>query len=630
MLNRSIAYRLSIYISLAVISVFVAFIAVYFMFSLGVIKDNIQHKAVNLSSNVTGIVRRYVMTTKELSSNIAEQIIFYDQHRAVDPFINGILKKYPFINSIYIHVDSTVVDVEYHAVHAFRSNQNVIVTTDDDVRLNNFGFESGKNFFKQGWSEPFMCKNNGNVVVSYYIPIKKDGKKIGGVLCELSLLDLNESVNRIKIGKEGFAFLLSQTGTYITHPMNGWIMKRNIFNLAEASDRKDVGELKSMIYSRTSGNFVARPDYLKNKKSWVYYTPLNETGWTLFFIMPYDELFEPLYIPILKMLFFSVVGILIIYLLITYITNKEIHPLSSVANQLKRFTSLTGESAGKSSTMNEIEQVSDSLKDMRLWYEKYKISLSKEERKNKLQHEDLLQASEIQQSLIKVDFPVFTERDDLDIYAAYRPMRVVSGDLFDYFFRNEDDLVFTMGDVSGKGVPAAFFMSVAQTIVKTSAEGSTNGANDIVYRANQELHTNNLHQFFLTLFLGVLNMKTGKLTFCNAAHNTTYIVKADGSVQRLLETHGLPLGLYRGKKYRQGSYQLEEGDSVVLYTDGVTELQDENRVQFGHERLMGVLEQMQGLSPKEMVDGLEDRLKAFLGEAPQNDDISIMVLRYKA
>ena len=279
--------------------------------------------------------------------------------------------------------------------------------------------------------------------------------------------------------------------------------------------------------------------------------------------------------------------------------------------------------------MNEIKHVSESLNSLKSWYEKNKIRVSREQKLNKLKDDDIFQAAEIQQSLIKVNYPPFPNNPELDLFTLYKPARIVSGDLFDYFFRDENNLVISIGDVSGKGVPAAFFMSVAQTVIKTvAADLSEKKNSSIVRKVNEEMYSNNVHQFFLTLFLGILNIKTGRFTYCNAAHTSSYVLKADGTLDALTDTHGLPLGLYRDKEYRESHYQMAKGDALILYTDGVTELQDEDKLQYGHERLTENLKSLKGLQPQEMVHRIEKSLQQFIGDSAQNDDICILILKY--
>jgi len=627
---------LSVYISLAVIGVFIAFIGIFFLFNQTLIKESVKNKAMSQSTHVTSQVQRYIVTTSEVTGNIADQVIFYGQQDHADLFIQSLVNKYPFINAIYVKIDSTVTDLPYWSYFTYRDGDSTVIQRGSgnisSCANEQVQFQKLMKQKVEGWSEPYLCDRNNTVVAAYCAPIilkNSSGleKRVGEVICEMSINELNKQVNSLKIGKGGFAFLMSQDGIYITHPVTEWILNRSIYDINEKVLREDIKTRNDQVLSDTKpGTLIAYPELFDFEKALVYYVPIQQNGWVLVSVLPYKELFEPLYLPVLQMLFFSVLGILIIYLTVTYIINRQIKPLSLVTKQLKRFSNLTG--PYKDIPDNEVTQVAESLNYMKSWYEKYLQTQSDEQKKKLQRQEDMNQASEIQQSFIKSIYPAFPDRTDIDIYSTYQPARGVSGDLFDYFFIDDEHMVLTMGDVSGKGVPAAFFMSVAQTTIKTNALEPK--ANLIVEKVNKELCTSNHHQFFLTLFLGVLNVKTGILEYCNAAHTPGYILNKDGVVTELAQSHGLPLGLYPDKSYSSAKIQLNANDTLVLYTDGVTEMLNENHVQYGNKQLVENLKSLSGQGPKEMVERLEKSFKMYMGHAPQTDDITMLILNYKA
>ena len=634
MFNKSIAYRLSIFISVAVISVFVAFIIVSYLFNSKYINESIKDKAIGLSNELIMKVEKPLISTRELSSNISEQILFYGKDKHPEQFITILMRKYPFINTILISIDDDVNYLAKHNYYSYRENDSIRFESQDQKFYHCLTeksiFEEISKNEEPAWTEVFLCQKDQSQVVAAYSPIllkDENNRKIGYVICEVSLNNLNDIVNSIEVGKDGFAFLLSKDGRFITHPIKEFVLRKTIFSVSDGAINKRKTNIKEILDKGLSGAFIAYPDFLNREKHWVYYTQLKEIEWTVIFAMPYNQLFKPLYISILKMLLISVIGIIVIYLVIKYITDLLVNPLSEVTDQLKKFTNETGNI--EINSLNEIKLVSESLNMLKLGYERYKIKQSEDEKKNHRQMQDLLQASEIQQSLIKTDFSVFSKIKEIDLFAIYKPARIVSGDLFDFFFDNNDNLIFTMGDVSGKGVSAAFFMSVAQTIIKSSAR-KFKSAGEIVKNANNELHTTNKHQFFLTLFLGILNIKTGELNYCNAAHTPTYILKPNGKVQELDQSHGLPLGLYPNKEYSNANITLQKGDSILLYTDGITELRNENDLHFGNEKFVENLENLVGLNPKELVLRVEQSLELFKGEASQTDDITLMNIRYNA
>ncbi|WP_319480734.1 SpoIIE family protein phosphatase [uncultured Draconibacterium sp.] len=588
------------------------------------------------STEVLASVKRYVVTTSEVAGNVADQVIFYGRQDHADLFIQSLIDKYSFINAIFVNIDSTVTDLSYWNYFTYKDGDSTI------IRRGKNTFSSCANEQEQfekliarqaiGWSDPYRCNRNNIVVAAYCAPImiktaSGQVERVGEIICELSLNELNRQVNSLKIGNGGFAFLMSNDGVYITHPVSEWILNKRIYDSNKKVLKEDLTATTDRVLSDLKpGTLIAYPELFNFEKALVYYVPIEQNGWVLVSALPYKELFEPLYLPVLQMLFFSVLGILVIYLTVTYIINRQIKPLSLVTKQLKRFSNLTG--PYKDIPENEVIQVAESLNYMKSWYEQYLQTQSDEQKKKLQRQEDMIQASEIQQSFIKTVDPAFPERTDIDLYATYQPARGVSGDLFDYFFLDEEHLVLTMGDVSGKGVPAAFFMSVAQTIIKTNALEPK--ADLIVKRANKELCTTNQHQFFLTLFLGVLNVKTGILQYCNAAHTPAYILSNSGKIKELAQSHGLPLGLYPDKSYNSAKIQLEKGDTLVLYTDGVTEMLNENNFQYSNKQLIENLKSLAGQSPKEMVERLDKSFKMYMGHAQQSDDITLLIFQYKA
>jgi len=441
----------------------------------------------------------------------------------------------------------------------------------------------------------------------------------------LSLSELNDSINSLKIGNSDYAFLVAKDGTYLTHPDNKLIQNKNLFNLSDKEYKSTKEDIDDLLNSGLSGSVIAHPEYLDYKKCWIYYTPVKETGWMLIFVVPYDELFVPLYLLILRMLFFSVLGILVIFFIVTYISNKLILPLTDVTTQLKEFSSTTGDFV--MNTRNEVELVSGSLNYLQSWYEKFKITQHHEEELSSQRKKDLIEASEIQMSLINTDFSAFENRKDIDLFAVYKPARIVSGDLFDFFFLDSDNLFFTIGDVSGKGISAAFYMSVAQTLIKSNSKYET--PDKIVTAVNNELFTVNQHQFFLTLFCGVLNIKTGVLKYCNAAHTSTLLLKMNGELTDLEQSHGMPLGLYPKREYAESSVKLKPGDSLILFSDGVIELQNPENQHFGNDRFSQILHEFATLKPKLLIEEVDKKLVEFQGNMNTADDITLMVFQFK-
>jgi len=631
MLNKSIAYRLNLFISGAVICVFLVFIGVSFLFNLRVMRENIENKAIRTSMAVNSLINHKVMTAQEVSRNIAGQILYYGQYGHTGQLLIQVMEKYPFLNAMQVQIDSSIsLPKRYFYLHR---NPDRLVFNESAGPI--YYCQAAREIFKDipfseasGWTVPYRCGKTGNVVIAFYTPVtmtndEGDQQFAGQVICELSLTELNESMKQLYIGGRGYVFLINRQGNYITHPNDSFILNHNIFSLpSRILDRKKFN-LEELIATGQTVSTVAYPEYLNFEKTWTYFSPVDQTDWFLVFTVSFREMFSELYHSTFLMLLFALLGLVLIFFFIHFITKKLMDPLSAVTSRLTR---LSHPQEKGSTVKNEVKQVSDSLDSLKAWFEQYRIAREQEELSSLQRKQDLQQASEIQHSMIKTSFPAFPERSDIDLHAIYKPARVVSGDLFDYFFIDNENLVFTIGDVTGKGIPAAIFMSVAQTIIRKNT--ALWKARTIVQKTNMELCTGNRHQYFLTLFLGVLNVKSGVLNFCNAAHDFPFLLKQNGELIELKYSHGLPLGLYFEKEYDDSVISLEKGDTLILYTDGVTELQNDKKAQFGTGQFREYLLEMRGLSPAEITRRLDEKLESFRGDSQQSDDMCLFVIQY--
>lgn len=240
---------------------------------------------------------------------------------------------------------------------------------------------------------------------------------------------------------------------------------------------------------------------------------------------------------------------------------------------------------------------------------------------------ELSVAREIQMSIVPKLFPAFPERNEFDIFAMIEPAKEVGGDLYDFFLLDDDHLCFTIGDVSGKGVPASLFMAVAKTLIKAKA-GINSGPDQILYQVNNELCKDNDSGMFVTIFLGILAISSGELIFSNGGHNLPYLLKADKEVVTLPKLPGIALGVMEDSPFACSKITVGTGDSLVLYTDGVTEAMNRAGELLKDEMLVRILQQYDGGSAKDTVRHVLDETRRFVNGASQSDDITILVLKY--
>ena len=234
---------------------------------------------------------------------------------------------------------------------------------------------------------------------------------------------------------------------------------------------------------------------------------------------------------------------------------------------------------------------------------------------------------DIQMSMLPLSFPAFPDQGEFDVHAALYPAQEVGGDFYDMFMIDLDHFCFCVGDVSGKGVPAALFMAVTKTLMKSRAANDLSPAS-ILSHVNSETAEGNDSAMFVTIFMGILNLHTGELAYSNAGHNPPYIVQQDGELVRLDRRHGPVVGAMEGIAYGEDRVTLNRGDLLYMFTDGVTEAMDVGSNLYGEQRLVDLLAAGNYPSAKDSVMESVDDVWRFQGDADQADDITIMSVRY--
>ena len=242
---------------------------------------------------------------------------------------------------------------------------------------------------------------------------------------------------------------------------------------------------------------------------------------------------------------------------------------------------------------------------------------------------DLNVAHEIQLAILPRNFDLnMPNASNVDICASMHAAKDVGGDFYDFFRIDDERFGFTIADVSGKGVPAAIFMAVSRTLIKATGL-RTVSASESMKMVNDVLCGESVDSMFVTVFYGIYNVNTGEINYCNAGHNAPYILHGDGSVEMLHSHINLVLGAFEGMDYKGDSMQLGEGDTLVLYTDGVTEAERADHRQFGEPLLEQVLAGLAGKESVRVVDTINEKVKEFADGAPQSDDVTVLAIRRK-
>ena len=299
-------------------------------------------------------------------------------------------------------------------------------------------------------------------------------------------------------------------------------------------------------------------------------------------------------------------------------------PLTKISDELHNFSIEILEHPQE--TKNETVALQKSLERLQDRYEKHKKYEAEVAQRGSKFLSDLALASEIQQSIIPQTGNYSLQNSGISIHTVFRPAQYVSGDLYDFFMIDNKRLIITMGDVSGGGIPAALFMGVAHTYIRSNALHET--SKEIVSQVNKQLCKNNANQFFLTLFLGILDISDGILNYCSAGHTPSILYSANGTMQELDNQHGLPLGLYPEKEYSDTSIDINKGDYLILYTDGVTEHINEAGEFYGVHSFYSLLNQLKDKTPEEIATMIMKSVDRFGSGVTQHNDLSLMVVKF--
>lgn len=280
-------------------------------------------------------------------------------------------------------------------------------------------------------------------------------------------------------------------------------------------------------------------------------------------------------------------------------------------------------------TGDEIQALSEAIKTMELEINEYIQDLTAVTAEKERIGAELNVATQIQADMLPRIFPAFPEREEFDVYATMNPAKEVGGDFYDFFLVDDDHLAVVIADVSGKGVPAALFMVIAKTLIKNHAQNQE-APGTVFTQTNEQLCEGNDAGLFVTGWMGVLEISTGKFVYVNAGHNPPLLKRAGGTFEWLKSRPGFVLAGMEGVRYRENTLQLEPGDRLYLYTDGVTEATNSREELFGDERLQNALNEYMDLPVEQFLPKIKECIDAFVGGADQFDDITMLALDYQS
>ncbi|MBR0263332.1 MAG: SpoIIE family protein phosphatase [Prevotella sp.] len=519
------------------------------------------------------------------------------------------------------------------------------------------------------WSKPFFdAVDSITPLVSCMIPIHdKQGKAVAIIGADLSLewfcgktvkgltvngenikvftgndIDENSSDDNVlnwadrKWRQLTLTFIINKDGTYIAHPENERVIKENFFKLAGETPDSIDDHIGHMMVARKKGFYSEnglQPTPSKffdmdNISAYVFYEPIEHTDWSIALTVPSFMIYIISIGAGVILLLLIAIALLVTRIVGSIVIKRATRPLKQLADSANEVAKGNFSAPlPKIKHNDEVRLLRDSFEGMQHSLSEYVEELKDTTASKAAIENELKVAHDIQMSMLPKTFPPYPERDDIDIYGTLTPAKDVGGDLFDFYIRDEK-LFFCIGDVSGKGVPASLVMAMTRSLFR-NISAHTAEPHRIAYTLNQALADGNENSMFVTAFIGVLELGTGLLRYCNAGHNPPLLIGREVSLVPCQPN--VPLGLMADLDFVPQEIQFEHQMTIFLFTDGLNEAEDDMQVQFGDDRILHQAEALLANGknqPAEIVNQMAEAVHAFVDGAQQSDDLTMLAIKY--
>jgi sigma-B regulation protein RsbU (phosphoserine phosphatase) len=635
-IRQSLSRKLSLWIVLFAALIFIIALGVMFTQSLRTVRLEAYNRATRELENTVLRVNNLLGSVETATDNTDWLVARHlDSPDSMFVYSRSILLNNPYLNGCSIAFEPYYYKDygKYFSAYSYNDNGTILTTQEGNEHYEYFfmdWYQTAKLLDRPVWTEPFFDYNPEDIystdaIASYCKPIKdSNGEYIGTFSTDISLDWLSETISAVKPYPNSYSIMIGEGGTFFVHPDSTKLFFQTIFT--ETLENPDP-DLSDLGHAMLRGEEGMRELQMDGVDSYVFFKPLGETGWSVAIVCPQSDIFGG-YNHLKRIVLFIVIfGLLLMLPVFGRIISRELKPLRSLADQTDTIARGNfDQQLSDDGRCDEIGRLSHSFVDMQHSLIRY-IDELKETTATKASIESELKvASSIQASMLPRIFPPFPERKDIDLYASMKPAKEVGGDLFDFFLRDEK-LFFCIGDVSGKGAPAAMLMAVTHSLFR-AASSHESDPSVIVRTINDTICQDNDANMFVTLFLGVLDLPSGRMRYCNAGHDSPLVYQEALSTLDCLPN--IPVGIIADMKYVTQECTLTSGSTLFLYTDGLTEAMDPDYQQFGKDRVTPLVASCckQGMTPRQILDAVLEGVHAFVKDADQSDDLTMLALRY--
>jgi sigma-B regulation protein RsbU (phosphoserine phosphatase) len=633
--NKSIAYKLILVITACSAVIFTVTIGYFYHSSRVTLERELENNARNLVLASVNRVETDLTAIGKVAEGMSRSLETgtYSE-KALNTLLKGTLEANKGIYGIgaAFEPNADVVGAKPVVPYFYRKNDQLIFTSEVDFQFLTLDwYHKPKVLEKRVWTEPYFDAGSGSMLMtSCSVPFftgSDDKKKFGGiVVADVSLDWLTDMVASIKVLKTGYSFLLSKNGTMLTHPDKKKIMNETIFTIAESQHNQTLRDIGRKMTRGESG-FTPYTD-TRGIKSWMYYAPVSSTGWTLAVVFPEAELFAEVRSLTMTVALMGFAGILLLAATVALVARSITTPLHALADA----TALVA--AGNFDaelppvrSRDEVGKLTLAFVAMNSALKEYIKNLTETTAAKERIQSELNVATDIQASLLPRIFPAFPDRPEFDIFASMDPAKEVGGDFYDFFFIDDNNLCFLIADVAGKGVPAALYMMVAKTLLKSEGQRLGEPAQILAY-VNNVLAADNDSCMFATVFCAILDISSGEVRFANAGHNPPLMIDPSG-IRYLTLKPGFVLGPMEDTVYETERLTMQAGDTLFLYTDGVTEATNFEDELYGEPQLLKALQSGPTEELTDMLHNIRAEVTRHANGAPQSDDVTMVAIKYR-
>lgn len=638
MKRHGIAFKLTSFILPGVFVILMAILGYNYYYSRGVILRQSEAITRQLANGTASRIDSVLAGVQKVARNIAFSLEDATLTREeIEELNRRVLANNPEIYGMAIAFEpySLVRDKLYFAPYHYRSGGRIAYNMLGGPDYRYFymdWYQLPKELERAVWTEPYSDEGGGNVIMATYsVPFYRtvEGKRefAGVVTADISLDWLEKMISEIKVFKTGYAFLLSRHGTFITHPNRDLIMNHTIFSLAEELDSEQLRAIgQEMVVGKKQ--FLLLDETMGSEERYLYHTGLENGGWSLGVVFPKSEMLADVHRLSWTMALIGLAGFILLAGIIILISRRITRPLTELSGAALEIASGNLDlKLPDVSSEDEVGDLAQSFRTMKSSLKEYIRNLTSTTAAKERIESELRIARDIQMGILPKLFPAFPDRTEFEVYASIEPAKEVGGDLYDFFFVDEKHFCFLVGDVSGKGVPAAFFMAVTKTLLKVVSERGLDPG-DVLTKVNADLAEDNESCMFVTLFLAIINIETGEVRYANAGHNPPIFLPCGGEPEWIPPLGEPVAGIVDTMEYSTKTMTMNPGDTFFIYTDGVTEAMNPEKQLYSEERLMEILTDADNPVAEKLVKDIGLSIVEFARGAEQSDDITMLAMQY--